>query len=91
MLTKFETNLEKSASMRESKIRIQSDLGNLGNGLKKQDEFSETQVQSTSHRNNQLHGSRNGNSVLRNSYLQKHQEVKMSQGGERMSAILEEA
>lgn len=52
MLTKFETNLEKAASMRESKIRIQSDLGNLGNGLKKQDEFSETEVQSTSHRNN---------------------------------------
>ena len=56
MLTKseVETNLEKAASMGENKIRIQSDLDNLGNGLKKQDEFC----------------------------LQKHQEVKTSQGGE---------
>lgn len=49
MLTKFEveTNLEKAAGVEENKIRIQSDLDSLGNGLKNQ-----MNVQSPSHRDN---------------------------------------
>lgn len=49
MLTKFEveTNLEKAAGVEDKKIRIQSHLDSLGNGLK-----NWMNVHSTLHRNN---------------------------------------